>query len=126
MRILFVVLGTISLGIGILGIVVPILPTTPFLLLTTYLYAKSSKRFHDWFISTKIYKKHLESFVETRSMTRKEKWTLMIFVDTMLMITFFLVDNIYVRILIISLIIIKHIYFHTQVKIIKNKNANSL
>jgi uncharacterized membrane protein YbaN (DUF454 family) len=126
MRILFVVLGTISLGIGIVGIVLPILPTTPFLLLTTYLYAKSSKRFHDWFISTKIYKNHLESFVETRSMTRKEKWTLMIFVDTMLMITFFLVDNIYVRILIISLIIIKHIYFHTQVKIVKNKNAKSL
>ena len=126
MRTLFVVLGTISLGIGIVGIVLPILPTTPFLLLTTYLYAKSSKRFHNWFINTKIYKKHLESFVETRSMTRKQKWTLMIFVDTMLMISFFLIDNIYVRILIISLIIIKHIYFHTQVKIIKNKNASSL
>ncbi|PKK98029.1 MAG: DUF454 domain-containing protein [Tenericutes bacterium HGW-Tenericutes-2] len=118
MRILFVVLGTISLGIGIVGIVLPILPTTPFLLLTTYLYAKSSKRFHDWFISTKIYKKHLESFVETKSMTKKQKWTLMIFVDTMLMISFFLIDSLAVRILIILVIIIKHIYFHTQVKII--------
>ena len=119
MRILFVILGTLSLGLGILGIILPILPTTPFLLLTAYCYAKGSKRFHDWFIQTKIYKKYLESFVETRSMTRRHKWTLMIVVDTMLMITFFLIDSLAVKILIIVLIVLKHLYFHTQVKIIK-------
>ena len=119
MRILFVILGTISLGLGILGIILPILPTTPFLLLTAYCYAKGSKRFHDWFTRTKIYKKYLESFVQTRSMTRRHKWTLMIVVDTMLMITFFLMDSLAVRILIIVLIILKHLYFHTQVKMIK-------
>ena len=123
MRVLFVILGTISLGIGILGIVLPVLPTTPFLLLTAYCYARGSKRFHDWFIKTKIYKKYLESFVETRSMTRRHKWTLMIVVDTMLLITFFMIDNLALRILIIVLIILKHLYFHTQVKMIKKENA---
>ena len=119
MRALFVILGTISLGIGILGIILPILPTTPFLLLTAYCYARGSKRFHNWFIKTKIYKKYLESFVETRSMTRRHKWTLMIVVDTMLIITFFSIDILALRILILILIVLKHIYFHTQVKIIK-------
>lgn len=119
MKPLFVILGTISLGIGILGIVLPVLPTTPFLLLTAYCYARGSKRFHDWFIKTKIYKKYLESFVETRSMTRRHKWMLMIVVDTMLLITFFMIDNLALRISIIVLIFLKHLYFHTQVKIIK-------
>ncbi|MBU1142728.1 MAG: YbaN family protein [Firmicutes bacterium] len=119
MRILFVIIGTISLVVGIIGVVLPILPTTPFLLLTAYCYARGSKRFHDWFIKTKIYKKYLESYAETRSMTIKHKWTLMIVVDTMLLITFFTIDSLALRILIVALIILKHLYFHTQVKIIK-------
>ncbi|MDO9628827.1 MAG: YbaN family protein, partial [Acholeplasmataceae bacterium] len=102
MRIIFIVLGTISLVVGIIGIIVPLLPTTPFLLLTTYFYAKGSKRFHDWFISTKLYKKYLESFVQNKSMTRKHKWTLLITVDLMLMTTFIFLDSIAVRILIVS------------------------
>jgi uncharacterized protein len=126
MRILFVILGTISLVLGIIGIILPILPTTPFLLLTAYCYAKGSKRFHEWFIKTKIYKKYLESFVQTRSMTRKHKWTLMIVVDTILIITLILIDNLIISILIISLILIKHFYFHTQIKTIQPKNAISL
>ena len=61
MRILFICLGFIFVGIGAVGIVVPILPTTPFLLLASFFFAKGSKKFHDWFMSTKLYKKHLES-----------------------------------------------------------------
>ena len=121
MKIIFIILGTLSLGIGILGIILPILPTTPFLLLTSYCYAKGSTRFHQWFTNTKLYKKHLESFVKNKSMTRRQKWTLMIVVDVMLMITFFWIDNLVIKILIIVLILLKHLYFHTQVKIITKK-----
>ena len=121
MKIIFIILGTLSLGIGILGIILPILPTTPFLLLTAYCYAKGSTRFNQWFIHTKLYKKHLESFVKDKSMTRRQKWTLMIVVDVMLMITFFLTSNLAVKILIIVLIALKHLYFHTQVKMIPRK-----
>jgi uncharacterized protein len=48
---LLVVAGTVSLGLGIVGIVVPILPTTPFLLLSAACYARGSKRLHDWLMS---------------------------------------------------------------------------
>jgi uncharacterized membrane protein YbaN (DUF454 family) len=118
-RALYIVLGSISLGFGVLGIILPVLPTTPFLLLTAYLYAKGSPRFYLWFTHTKLYDKHLRTFAETRAMTKKQKWRLMIFVDTMLLISFLLVDSSAVRLLIITLVIIKYIYFFTQVKTIK-------
>lgn len=118
MRIIYVILGFIFLGIGILGIVLPVLPTTPFLLLTVYFFAKGSKRFHDWFIETKIYKKHLENFIKHKTMTKKQKWTLMIFVDIVILISFILAPVWWVRVLLVLLVIIKYIYFQTQVKVI--------
>ena len=88
MRILFIILGFIFVGIGVIGIAVPILPTTPFLLLASFFFAKGSKRFHDWFMSTKLYKKHLESFVKSRAMTLKSKLSILLPVSAMLIITF--------------------------------------
>ncbi len=47
-KIILIIAGSISFGLGILGIFLPLLPTTPFLLLTAACYAKSSKKFYDW------------------------------------------------------------------------------
>ena len=60
----FVVLGCLSLGLGAVGAVLPILPTVPFLMLAAFCFAKSSEKLHNWFVSTKLYKKNLESFVQ--------------------------------------------------------------
>ncbi|MFP4286663.1 MAG: YbaN family protein [Candidatus Izemoplasmataceae bacterium] len=120
-KIIYVVLGSISLGLGVLGIALPILPTTPFLLLTLYFYAKGSTKFHDWFISTKLYKLYLEDFATNRAMTLKQKITLMIFVDIMLLFPFILLEYLWVKPLIIALIIIKYYYFFTQVETIPRK-----
>lgn len=70
--------GFLAMGIGAVGVVLPVLPTTPFLLLASFCLAKGSERFHRWFTGTKLYKKHLESFVENRSMTLKTKFSLLI------------------------------------------------
>ena len=121
MRILFICLGFLFVGIGAVGIVVPILPTTPFLLLASFFFAKGSKRFHDWFMSTKLYKKHLESFVKSRSMTLKSKLTILLPVSAMLIITFIFVNNLHARIILVILFIGKYLYFFTQIKTIKNE-----
>ncbi len=119
MRILFICLGFIFVGIGAVGIVVPILPTTPFLLLASFFFAKGSKRFHDWFMSTKIYKKYLESFVKSRAMTLKAKLTILLPVSAMLIVTFIFVNNLHARIALVILFIAKYVYFFTQIRTIK-------
>jgi len=117
-RVVYIVLGSMSLGIGVIGIVLPLLPTTPFLLLTAFCYAKGSKKFHDWFISTWIYKKHLESFVTNRSMTLKTKMTILGTASTMLLFPLIMIDNTVVRIIIVCLYFYKYFYFFKFIKTI--------
>lgn len=123
MKVVLIILGFISMGIGIVGIVVPILPTTPFLLLASFFFAKGSKRFHDWFISTKIYKKYLESFVQSRAMTLKNKLTILLPVSLMLIITFIFVNNLHARIVLVILFIGKYLYFFTQIRTIAKEET---
>lgn len=124
MKIIYTILGTLFLLIGLVGVVLPILPTTPFLLLTLFFYTKGSDRFHDWFIDTKVYHQYLEDFVTTKSMTLKQKWTLMLFVDFMLLFPFVILEGVTIKILIVVLIALKYFYFFTQVKTIEKDVSN--
>ena len=72
-KVFFVVLGCLSLGLGALGAVLPLLPAFPFLMLAAFCFAKSSEKLHGWFVSTKLYKKNLESFVQGKGMTVRTK-----------------------------------------------------
>ncbi|HCZ24798.1 MAG TPA: DUF454 domain-containing protein [Acholeplasmataceae bacterium] len=117
-KIVWIILGTISLILGLIGIILPILPTTPFLLLTLTFYAKGSKKFEMWFKHTKLYLRYLEDFITHKAMKKKDKWMLMIFVDLVLIISIMLINNIFVTVALILLDIIKYIYFFTQVKTI--------
>lgn len=64
LRILWLILGFAAIGIGAVGVVLPVLPTTPFLLLASFCLAKGSEKFHIWFTGTKLYKNHLDEFVQ--------------------------------------------------------------
>lgn len=123
MRILFIILGFIFTGFGLVGVVLPILPTTPFLLLASFFFAKGSAAFHRWFTDTRLYKKHLDDFVKTRAMARKTKITLLAFASSMLMIPLITVDILPVRIFIIGLIVFKYYYFIFRIKTIKTQEG---
>lgn len=119
MRPIYFVIGFVSMILGAVGIVLPVLPTTPLWLLSAWCFAKSSKRFHNWFVSTKLYKKHLDSFVERRSMTKKTKIYLLSFASTMLLIAMYFMDNLWLRLFLFSLMLFKYYYFIFRIKTIR-------
>lgn len=118
---IYLILAFIFLVIGAIGIVLPVLPTTPFLLVASYCFARASSRFHSWFISTKLYKNHLHNFVETRSMTLKTKWTILLPASSMLILVYILCPIEHARYLIVAVAVFKYYYFFFRIKTIRNQ-----
>ncbi len=115
-NIIFVALGFFFLGLGVIGIVLPLLPTTPLLLLASYFFVKGSKKFEMWFKGTDIYKKHLDDFVRNRSLTKKKKIMISLFSDSMILITFILTDSMVARVILILVVMYKYYYFIVKIK----------
>lgn len=86
----FLILGCVSLGVGCIGIALPILPTVPFFLLTVFCFANSSQKLHDWFVGTQLYKKNLESFVQRKGMTVQTKTGILLPVTLLMGFGFFM------------------------------------
>lgn len=57
-KILYILIGCISLGLGIIGVILPILPTVPFVLLAAFCFARSSERLDGWFKNTRLYREN--------------------------------------------------------------------
>lgn len=121
MKIIYFVIGFVAMILGAIGVVLPVLPTTPFLLVSAFCFAKSSQRFHNWFISTKLYKNHLDSFVKERAMTLRTKVGLLTFASTMILIAIYFMDNLILRIFLICLMMFKYYYFIFKIKTISSK-----
>ena len=103
-RILYIIGGTLSLALAILGIVLPGLPTTPFALLSAYLYAKSSIKLYNWLLNNKILGPRIRSYNKQNGVTRKGKIGIIIFMWTMVCFSSFVIIKIIpLRILILSL-----------------------
>ena len=63
-RYILLICGSIFVGLGLIGIVLPLLPTTPFLLLAAACYARSSKRFYNWLFTNKWFGSYLKNYYE--------------------------------------------------------------
>ncbi|MEW5844776.1 MAG: YbaN family protein [Bacteroidota bacterium] len=74
LRAFLVLLGIISLGLGVLGIFLPLLPTTPFMLLSAFLFIRSSGRLYRWLINHRLFGKYIHDYIERRSIPRRVKW----------------------------------------------------
>ena len=119
MKYLYFIVGLVFMLIGMIGVVLPILPTTPFLLAALFFFTKSSSRAKIWFQGTKLYQNHLNDFVTRRAMTLRTKVMLLSFASTMLLIAFLMMNNIYGRITIVLLVIFKYYYFISRIETIK-------
>ncbi|OLS40651.1 DUF454 domain-containing protein [Bacillus sp. MRMR6] len=121
-NVIYIILGFIALGFGVLGLILPVLPTTPLLLLASYFFVKGSEKFERWFKGTNLYKRHLESFIRERSMTLKQKLTILLFADIMIAIPFFLMNSFIFRVTLIAIVFYKYYYFIYKIKTIPEKN----
>lgn len=123
MKIVYLTAGLIFFIIGLIGVVLPILPTTPFMLLTSYCLLKSSDKLNDRFIKTKFYREHVKPFKENKGMTMKSKLVIIIPVSLMLLTMAVLIDNTVMRIVIAVLLTVKIVVF-SRIKTIKTEVLN--
>lgn len=118
---IYLIIGFIGLILGAIGVVVPLLPAFPFLLMAAYGFAKSSKRLHTWFIATRLYKDNLESYVKGEGMTMKTKIRIMITVTILMTIGFIMMHKVFIGQIILGLVWLFHIiYFLFGIKTIKS------
>lgn len=97
-RIILIVLGVVTLCIGIVGIVLPILPTTPFLLLASFLFCKSSKKLYNWLEHNRVLGEYIRNYREYRAVKRITKIISVALLWVTLGISIYLVDILYVRV----------------------------
>ncbi len=125
-RVILFLVGIISLVLGTIGIILPILPTTPFFLLTSYCFMKSSTKFNNWFTSTKMYKKYISGFAEHKAMSITGECILLIFVSIMLIAAMLMVSILPMTICINILLLLKYLYFIFQIKTVSSSELKEI
>ncbi len=101
LRIVYIILGTLSLALGIIGIIIPGLPTTPFLLITAALYIKSSDKLYNRLISNKIVGPFIQEYQQKKGITWRIKLFAIASMWTMIAIsTLFFISVFYVRLIV--------------------------
>ncbi|UCG70812.1 MAG: YbaN family protein [Thermoplasmata archaeon] len=103
-RALWTAAGTFFLALGIIGIVIPLLPTTPFLLLAAACYLRGSERMHKWLLNHRWFGEYIRNYQEGRGIPLKAKITAISFLWIAICFSaFFFVDNIWIRIILIAI-----------------------
>jgi uncharacterized membrane protein YbaN (DUF454 family) len=103
---LFVVAGTISLGLGFVGIVLPVLPTTPFLLLSAACYYKGSERLHRWMLDNRLFGDYLRNYKEGKGIQPRTKiFTLILLWSVISFSALFMLNNVIIQIILFAIAI---------------------
>lgn len=112
-RVFFFSLGMTFLGIGAVGIVLPVLPTTPFVIVSALCFSKSSKRFERWISKNRYFGSYIENYKTKKGVPFDVKIKSIIFLWAMLLVSAFVfISNIYLQILlmVIGLGVTAHIW----------------
>lgn len=94
-------LGSIALALGIIGIFVPVLPTTPFLLLASFCYVRSSKRLHGWLMNHRVFGRYLENYITHRVVKRSVKIYALVCLWITMSVSIFVVKSIHLTVLLL-------------------------
>lgn len=112
-------LGFVFAGLGILGVALPVLPTTPFLLAAAFFFAKGSERFHRWFVSTNLYKRYIEQAVKNKAMDKDAKRNMLITLGIIFTIGF-IFSPVFAKVIILIVAAFHFYYFLFKVKTVES------
>ena len=121
MKLFYILLGFLCIGLGGVGVITPGLPTTPFLLLAFYCFSKSSDRLKNWFMATALYDKYLKNYDQKRAMTMKQKVSILGFSAPFCIFAFWVMPSIWGRIALVIVVIIQYYYFFFKIKTIESE-----
>lgn len=106
MRYVLIALGIVFTVIAFTGAVLPLLPTTPFLILAAICFTNSSRKFKIWLESTQIYKNYVENLKKYKGYTMKEKIRILISLYIVVGFSIFMISNLYIRIGLMIMVVI--------------------
>lgn len=101
-KLLLAGIGFLSLVLGIAGIFLPLVPTTPFLLLASYCFLRSSRQWYNWLIRHKVFGKYIYHYLQYKAVPLRTKISAIIILWISLTVSMILIANLYVRILLIA------------------------
>ena len=97
-RVIYLFIGTVSLVLGALGLFLPVLPTTPFMILAAACYLRSSKRMHAWILQSSLFGETIENYEAGRGLNRDTKIRALVLMwATITISAFFFVDQLIFR-----------------------------
>lgn len=117
------ILGWLSFITGIIGVVLPILPTTPFILLATFLFAKSSPKWEAWIKKSRVYKKYVVTYKENNGLSMKQKIEILSMTSILLGISAILMENTHLRLFLLALFFVKLIVLWIYIPTSKKKEV---
>ena len=126
-RPLWIALGSLSFAIGLIGIVLPLLPTFPFFCLTLFCFGRSSEKLHAWFKASKWNKTYVEPFLKKKEMTIALKARILTFFTLFMGFGFIMMKNVPIGRIILAIVWIGHVlYFLFGIPTKRNKKQSIL
>lgn len=95
----FLTAGLVSLGTGMVGIFLPVLPTTPFLLLSAACFLKSSQFFYNRLVNHRLFGRYIENYIKYRAITLKSKISSIVILWSLILISILSIDTVWIKIL---------------------------
>ena len=121
-RYVFLTIGAISFALGTAGIVLPLLPTVPFYMLTLFCLARGSERFHKMFLESSLYQKTVAAYERDKALTLRAKLSILVSVSAIMAVGAYFSQDMPIALIVMGIIWVAHII--ALAFIIKTKNRN--
>ena len=108
-RYVFLTIGAISFGLGTAGIVLPLLPTVPFYMLTLFCLARGSERFHKMFLESSLYQKTVGAYERDKALTLRTKLSILVSVSAIMAVGAYFSQDMPIALMVMGIIWVVHV-----------------